>query len=91
MTPQFWYLTTQVHCHECPVNCDAIAYKVSTSRLGIGNDLVFQTLKDLPGWQNKSRGEIEGYLNLNIVGFRIGFKTLENQVGGWPGGGALPI
>ena len=37
-------------------------------------------MKRSPGWENKSRSEIEGYVNLNIVGFRIGFKTLENQI-----------
>ena len=53
---------------------------MSTSRLGIGNNLVFQTLQSEGKWQNKTQEEIEAYINLNIVGFRIGFKSLEKQI-----------
>ena len=72
--------THEGHCHECPLNCSAVAYKASTSRLGIGNDLVYETLTKTPGWESKSQSDIERYVNHNIVGFRIGFSTLEKQI-----------
>ena len=67
------------HCHQCPVSCDAVDYKMLTSRLGIGNDWIYKTLRHSPTWRNRSQNDIEAFINRNIVGFRIGFKTLEQQ------------
>lgn len=72
--------SSEIHCHECPVSCESIHYKISTSRLGIGNKWVYRNLKNTPGWENKSQTEIATYINQNIVAFRIGFKSLEKQV-----------
>ena len=72
--------STEAHCHECPFHCDDVQYKVSTSRLAIGNNLVFESLRESSSWKNRSESEIEAYIQRNIVGFRIGFKSLEKQI-----------
>ena len=57
-----------------------IIIKVSTSRLGIGNNWVHAILKNTTGWSGKSKTDTTAYINENIIGFRIGFKTLEKQI-----------
>ena len=73
-------ISSSLHCHDCPVQCNEYDYKISTSRLGIGNDWVYKAIKGINGWENKSQTEIKSYINQNIVGFRIGFLSLEKQV-----------
>ena len=72
--------SAQVHCDNCPVQCNAVDYKISNSGLGIGNKLVYKRLKTTPGWENKSRLQIKSRINEDIIGFRIGYKTLEKQI-----------
>ena len=73
-------VSASLHCHDCPVECVENDYRILTSRLGIGNQWVYNSIRDMKGWENKSQADIKTYINQNIVGFRIGFLSLEKQV-----------
>ena len=63
-------------CHSCPKECESTDYTVSTSRLGIGSNLMYKlATQGLPSWKGKRDSDIESYIHKNIVGFRVGFKS----------------
>ena len=64
----------------CPVECRAVEYKIETSRLSLGTDLIYERMGRLPRWKNSSRVEMGTYVKENIVGFSVGFKTLAVEV-----------
>ena len=72
--------SSQGHCHECHGKCEVVSYKLTTSRLSIGNKRVYQRIRQTSGWENKTLAEIISYINENIIGFRIGFKNLDKHV-----------
>ena len=78
--PCVFKASSGVHCHECPMKCESVDYKISTSRLGIGNNWVYEILRNTPVWKRKPKEQTISYINQNIVGFRIGFKSLEKQI-----------
>jgi len=72
--------TTEVHCHGCPVRCHDVHYHVSQTLLSIGNDALAKSVKHDPAFMNKTKEEIVAYTKQYIVGFRIGFKSLERTL-----------
>ena len=78
--PCVFAASQETHCHDCPEKCHEIQYGVSASRLSIGNNALHDTLKSSPEWRDKSPREAVAYAKQNIVGFRIGFKSLEKQL-----------
>ena len=49
-------------CHNvCPPECNAVLYKQSTSRMAIGNEMMYELIETLPG-HNKSRQQTESYV-----------------------------
>lgn len=78
--PCVFKASQETHCHACPTQCSAHHYDVMTSRLGIGNRMIKSFLSDNEDWKDKPDSEIVAYAKENIVGFRIGFRTLEKQL-----------
>jgi len=78
--PCVFKASQETHCHGCPVKCHAVHYIVSSTRLSIGNDALSSSLKDVHGFENMTQTEIVAYTKQYIVGFRIGFKSLERTV-----------
>jgi len=67
-------------CHGCPVRCHDIQYEVSYTQLAIGNNALAKQLKNEPVFRNKTSEEIVAYTKQFIVGFRIGFRSLERTL-----------
>ena len=78
--PCVFEASQETHCHDCPEKCHETWYDVSSSRLSIGNNALFDTIKHTPEWRNKTASDAVSYAGQNVVGFRIGFKSLEKQL-----------
>ena len=78
--PCVFNATMEVHCHGCPVRCHDVHYHFSQTLLSIGNNALAISLKHDPDFVNKTKQEIVAYTKQYIVGFRIGFKSLERTL-----------
>ena len=78
--PCVFEASQEIHCHGCPVKCRAIHYHVSSTRLSIGNEVMLETMRGIKGWENKTQQEAVAFAKQYIVGFRIGFKSLERTL-----------